>query len=401
MPEKLHDLDMDAIDNLRGLDLPGATRAIHLWYRCAVPGLSARCLLFSVLVAVLALVIVRPATARADCNGPSECCITEPSQVTVALPEHIRIAMRTMHISAISESSGQWTGELTVVFRWPAGGLRPDATIRNQASNFAVTIDETTRQGASCYREQRVSANFENWFRLRRFPFDAQELRVIFEERRLTDAQAIWEQALWPNIIAIDAYRELAAWRFQDYPSLEVKRSSFGAGPQSLHPRLLIVSIPVARLSWFYVSRFFIPLFLLVALAYSTFWIKPDDLGSAASIGITCMLSIIAFQLTQADSLPRVGYLTLADRVYVVCYIATAMALGFAIMGSYHATHGQLERAQAMDRRLRFAFPLAFVVAVAVAVTIGWRSHDDRNPDGDIPARLGSVSAPATEATAH
>ncbi|MEI8256888.1 MAG: hypothetical protein WCJ30_14540, partial [Deltaproteobacteria bacterium] len=261
----------------------------------------------AILVATFALTLARPAAARADCSGPSECCISDAAQVSVPLPEHIRVAMRTMHITAISESSGQWSGELTVVFRWPAGGLRPEAIVRNQASNFSVTVDETTRLGASCHRERRFSASFENWFRLRRFPFDAQDLRVIFEERSLTDQQAIWERDLWPNVIAIDAYRELAAWRFQDYPSLEVKRSSFAAGPQGVHPRLLIVSIPVARLSWFYVSRFFIPLFLLVALAYSIFWIKPDDLGSAASIGITCMLSIIAFQLTQADSLPRVG----------------------------------------------------------------------------------------------
>ena len=117
-------------------------------------------------------------------------------------------------------------------------------------------------------------------------------------------------------MIAIDAYRELSAWRVEGYPMLEVKRSSFSAVPGQKGPRLLIVSTPIERVSQFYLTRYFLPLFLIVALAYGLFWIKPDDLGSAASVGITCMLAIITFQITQADALPHVPYLTLADRVY-------------------------------------------------------------------------------------
>jgi hypothetical protein len=360
-----------------------------------------RRLVTSLLAVLSALVItLSSARAQADCDGPAECCITDAARVTVPLPEHVRVGMRTMHVHSISESEGTWSGEVTLVLRWPAGGIRPDPLVRNQSSEFNVSVDETTRVGEFCYREKRYSAAFSNWFRLRRFPFDTQVLRIIYEERTLRDDQVIWERELWPNIISIDAYRELAAWRFEDYPNMEVKRSSFAVAPGSVHPRLLIVSIPVARLWQFYLSRFFIPLFLLVALAYSIFWVKPEDLNSAASIGITCMLSIIAFQLTQSDSLPRVGYLTLADRVYVVCYIATAIAIALAIMGAYLADHDKGERARQIDRRLRAAFPLGFVIAVGVAAAMGWRSHNP-DPDADIPARLPAAHVPAGEEPVH
>lgn len=351
------------------------------------------------LIVVLAplLVLVLPRSARAgDCAGPPECCNIDPAQVKVPLPQHVRVGMRLTHVRDVSERSASWSGEIALITRWPAGGLRPELQLRNASDDVANPVDETTLVGEQCIRERRISSTFANWFRLRRFPFDDQVLRILLEERALEDGQAIWEPELWPNIIAIDGYRELTAWRFVDYPRLEVKRSSFSAVPAKPGPRLLIISVPVARLWQFYLSRYFLPLFLIVALAYGLFWIKPEDLGSAASVGITCMLAIIAFQLTQADSLPRVAYLTLADRVYIVCYLATAAALGLVLWESYAAANGRLAAAERLDARMRRFFPVAFFGLVGVAVALGWSSHAD-DPDADIPHVLPAATPPRGE----
>ena len=353
-----------------------------------------------VAVALAALLLLLLADAQpvlaADCAGPPECCNTDPAQTKVPLPEHVRVGMRLMHVRDVSERSASWSGEVALITRWPAGGLRPEVALRNASADVSNAVDETTLVGDQCYRERRVSATFANSFRLRRFPFDEQNLRILIEERALEDGQAIWEPQLWPNIIAIDGYRELTAWRYLDYPRLEVKRSSFSAVPGKPGPRLLIVSIPVARLWQFYLSRYFLPLFLIVALAYGLFWIKPEDLGSAASVGITCMLAIIAFQLTQADSLPRVAYLTLADRVYIVCYLATAAALGLVLWESYAAANGRLAAAERLDARMRRFFPVAFVALVGFALALGWSSHAD-DPDADIPHLLPPATPPPGE----
>jgi hypothetical protein len=166
--------------------------------------------------------------------------------------------------------------------------------------------------------------------------------------------------------------------------------------PDHKGPRLLIISTPIDRVSQFYLTRYFLPLFLIVALAYGLFWIKPDDLGSAASVGITCMLAIITFQITQADTLPHVPYLTLADRVYTACYLATSVALGIVLWESYVTTGGNLEAAIRTDKRMRRYFPIGFAVLVGVSIALGWNSHQD-NPDADIPAVLAPKAPPAGE----
>ena len=45
-----------------------------------------------------------------------------------------------------------------------------------------------------------------------------------------------------------------------------------------------------------------LPLLVIVAVAFTVFWIDPEDLSSKASIGVTCLLAAIAFQLAEAGT---------------------------------------------------------------------------------------------------
>ena len=78
------------------------------------------------------------------------------------------------------------------------------------------------------------------------------------------------------------AYRELEAWRFTDYPSLHQRYSTFSLYPNREPYWLLVIEIPVARLWEFYLSRFFLPLLLIVLLnpgVLASVTRKPKELG--------------------------------------------------------------------------------------------------------------------------
>jgi hypothetical protein len=334
-------------------------------------------------------------TSLADCIGPDACCITDPVRTTIPPPTHVRLGMRIMRIGSVDEQEGTYHAELTLLARWPAGGLRPDPKPRNGGADYGVALDETRLVEGQCYREERLDAAFRTHFWLQRFPFDSQRLRLNLEDRQYADGDLLYENDLWPNTISADAYREIGGWKIQDYPVLTQKHSTFAFPASAPHPRLLLVEIPVEREWMFYVTRYFLPLFLIVALAYCLFWIKPDDLGSAASIGITCVLAIIAFQLTQADHLPRVPYLTVADRVYVVCYAATGFAVLAAIREAFLVSNNRLDDAMALDRRWRKLFPALVIVAIAVSAVTGWRS--DPTGSAPVPGELPPAVAPAGE----
>jgi hypothetical protein len=315
-----------------------------------------------------------------DCS-PKECCISEPKEITAPKPGRVRLGLRLLRIDKIVEQDGYYSGELTLLYRWQPGGLRPDLKPRNGVE-VSVALDETKLFAGSCYRETRLIGRFQTWFRLRRFPFDQHHLRLNLEDRTSTDADLVYEPELWPNNISIDTLRELTAWRIPDNPRIDkVHRSSFGFPMEAPHPRLVLIHIPVERYWAFYLTRFFLPLFLLVALAYTIFWISHDDLQSSSAIGITCMLAIIAFQVSQADNLPKVPYLTMADRTYTLCYVLVAIALSFAIAQTYIAKLGNLKLAEEIDRRGRVAYPLLFLFFVVGSFAWGMLQSNDEDAD--------------------
>lgn len=342
----------------------------------------------------LALLLLGGTASAADCEGPPECCVTRVDQAASPLPTRVRLGLRVMRIEKIVEQDGNYSGELTLTHKWPAGGLRPSPQPRN-AVDVVTSLDETHLRDGHCYRERRLVGTFQTWFRLRRFPFDRHSLRLNLEDRQYTPEQLRYEPELWPNTISVDALRELTAWTIPAAPHIEeIKVSTFAFPAEAPHPQLILVHIPVVRHSWFYMTRFFVPLLLLVAIAYSIFWVKPDDLGSSSAIGITCMLSIIAFQLSQADTLPRVPYLTIADRIYTICYILIAVALACAVLEAHWARSGQERRAESVDRIGRKLFPLVFVVACLASTLWGWYAKSDQDADVFVPA---APDAPAGE----
>jgi hypothetical protein len=331
------------------------------------------------LVAVLVSSIARPARAEGhgayaegECSGPPECCITDRELVKIPLPEDVRVGLRIMRISKISERESQFSADIYVMRRWPAGGLKPNLSLRNVDETPNVVEDRLDSVGGFCYDARRIQDDFDTTFLLRRFPFDRQNLHMIFEDETWDPKSINYSNDLWPMSISSEAFRDMQSWRYLDYPTVSQRDAHFRFHPGDIPSRLLLVDIPVEREWKFYLSRYFFPLLLIVALSYSLFYIKPDDLASASGIGITAVLAIIAFQITQADTLPKVGYLTLADKVYTVCYLFTAGALALIIHGAWLATHGGEERANKLYRRYRTFFPILFVLLFGGAAAWGW-----------------------------
>lgn len=328
------------------------------------------------------------------CTGPAECCIVKAADVKEALPTKARVGIRVMRIEKIVEQEGNFSGEITLMTRWKAGGLRPELNPRN-AAEASYPLDETKLVNGTCYRERRVIAKFQTWFRLRRFPFDRHDLRINLEDRTHPAKELTYDAVLWPNTLSIDALRELPAWRIPEMPYIHsVKDSTFAFPMDAQHPQLVLLHLPVERHSSFYLTRFFLPLLLLVAIAYSIFWVKADDLQSSSAIGITCMLSIIAFQLAQADSLPRVPYLTIADRIYTVCYVLIALTIACAVLEAYLVGAKKEEKASRVDAIGRRWFPVLAVVLATGSTLWGWHVNSAEDADVFIPP---ARTAPAGE----
>jgi hypothetical protein len=253
--------------------------------------------------------------------------------------------------------------------RWPStAGFTPQTEIVNESIRHGTQFDTTELHDGICQRSRRLHSTLRCAYNLRTFPFDKQLLPLEISDDQFTSRDAVYADSPQPLGFGDGVLQVVSGWQAEGGPYFAHEARAFQWESGAPAYDYATFTIPVHRHSTFHVTKFFLPLFVIVAIAFSVFWIDADDLSSQATIGVTCVLAAIAFQLAEASNLPEVAYLTLADRVYVVCYLAIGLAMMETIYSTSLARRGKKDLAVRLDRRCRTAFPLALLVALGLSV---------------------------------
>jgi hypothetical protein len=312
--------------------------------------------------------IARPAHAElAVCDGPEACC---PKQLVDRLqtPVHVAVGVAFRGLYNVDDKLGTWDADYYLYEAWsPTPGFFPQTEIVNEINRQSSQFDETILRDGRCHRSRRVHSTLHARYDLRRFPFDTQTLRLDLADAEFDAAELSYDPQPLHLELDGEARDELTAWSVVAPPRFALTAHPFShdaGAPKYVHAT---IDIPVHRQVGYYLTRYFLPLFLIVAVALTVFWIHPEDLGSQVGIGVTCLLAVIAFQFAQASTLPAVAYLTFADRVYAICYFAIALALMESVWGNALVRDGKAERAARIDQLCRWTFPLGITVLVALS----------------------------------
>lgn len=106
-----------------------------------------------------------------------------------------------------------------------------------------------------------------------------------------------------------------------------------------------------------------LPLAVVLILSYLVFFIPAHELSTAASLTVTALLAAIAFQWTLKDSLPRVSYLTLIDKLFYLVYIYIFYSMVVCII-TYKLHHSGDSKQENISKKIdvysRFVFPISF-----------------------------------------
>lgn len=326
-------------------------------------------------VATLALMLLWmlccPAIARANgrrCEGPALCC---PAEVADEYEGHATVSLGVVLVGLynVNERAGTWDADFYLYEEWtPAERFTPQTEVVNEVTRQSEQFDATQLVGGRCMRSRRLHLTLHNRYNLRTFPFDRQRLSIEFSDAAYNLRGVRYGDAPARMGLSDEARDQLFAWRIDGPVRYARAARAFEwetAAPRYDYARF---ELPVHRHIAFHLTRFFLPLFVILMVALAVFWISPEDLSSQVSIGVTCLLAAIAFQYAEGGNLPEVSYLTLADRVYCICYIAIALAILESVFTNSLQRRGEADRAKRIDRACRWAFPLGVVLAVALSV---------------------------------
>jgi hypothetical protein len=163
--------------------------------------------------------------------------------------------------------------------------------------------------------------------------------------------------------ITPDQHTELAAWQLGDlsYTTDKLVRDPFQ--PET-HEALF--QITARRRSGFYLWKIFLPLMMITLVPTIVFWIDVKEFDWIVKVPMTMLLSMVAFQFTITRDLPRIGYITFLDAVFIASFI-------FCFLGIFEITlvytlqkYNRRSLAVRLHTMGRWAYPLAYFVVVSV-----------------------------------
>jgi hypothetical protein len=344
------------------------------------PGLSGAVMFWVVLLYAVALAST-PALASRDDDAAKKPRVDLRQHPTGGkTPVDVEVGLYVTNFVGIDETreSFEVGGYLTAKWKDPRLVLSPDQAARQSgprafrvedlwtpAIESANSISHKTSQyfltadkdGMVTYVE-RFDANLSNDFDLRTFPFDTQQLRFQFHPfiSAASDIRFA-KQALPSTGISPEQHTELAAWRIHGVRYTTEKI----AGDRDL-PIIngAAFEIGVTRRSGFYVWKIFVPLMLLTMIPMVTFWIDVSQFDWVLKIPMTMLLSMVAFEFTIARDLPRIGYLTFLDTVFLASFTFCFLCIFEILIVFLLQKNGRRALAVTLHRAGKWAYPVGY-----------------------------------------
>jgi hypothetical protein len=333
-----------------------------------------------VLFTLMLLFVAR--AARADggssdekCTGPEACC---PDKVDERIDHVVTVkpGVVLLGVANVNERSGTWDADYYLYEEWPpTPAFTPRTEVVNEVERKSVAFDDTELRDGTCVRSRRIHSTLRSEFNLHVFPFDEQTLTLQLSDDQYESTEVRYGDK--PHVAGLDdAVRTMVSgWQVSGEPTYVRTTQAFKWEPGAPHYDYGTFGVTVRRHVTFHLTRYFLPLFIILIVALSAFWIDPEDLNSQMAIGVTCLLAAIALQFAEGGTLPEVSYLTLADRVYAVCYVGIAGAVVESVVVNAMVRKGHKERAMRIDRLCRYAFPVAILLALALSTQRSFAIH--------------------------
>lgn len=217
--------------------------------------------------------------------------------------------------------------------------------------------DITVQPDGTVYYQENFKVTLSSTLDFKKFPLDSQQLQVLIESFKYDANQVIFVPDKRRIGISKDSYVSLAEWQLQGLQT-QISRKLFE--PDNTEYSRLTFIVEVKRNYGFYIWKVFIPLFLLTVISWSVFWIDTQEFGTQVSVGITSLLSVIAFSFTVNDTLPRVAYITLIDGFIFLCYMFVFLSIVELVVVHFLSRTNKLEFGLSIQNKSRWFFPLMY-----------------------------------------
>jgi len=238
----------------------------------------------------------------------------------------------------------------------------PDFTFYNQhgdqsVQNRLVVIEP---DGSALYFE-RFTTSFHTDFDFHRYPIDSQEFII---KLNLLYPEDVYYLKELPSFSGIDS--ELGQEEFI--------LSNFNAQLSSIRNNLGVessrytVKFEGLRHLEYYIIRIFLPILGILSIAWAVFFLK--DYHKRVELILANVVLFITFSFSLSENYPRLGYPTFLDAIMTLTLIINILLLLINVYMKVLENKGELDRADNIDRKLKWMYPTLLAITLLLIVVI-------------------------------
>jgi hypothetical protein len=304
---------------------------------------------------VIVMLLALAATARAD--GPRK----------------VVVGTYVNHIYGIDIKNSQFTIDFYIWFRWEGDDLKPLDSFELSSGRIVSKSGVVQKKlGNERYACARIVATITKFWDLRRYPLDSHTLSLEVEDSE-DDRTVVYETDRENTGISPDL--QVAGWVVKRHGSeitRHVYRTNYGDTSlahdrESAYSRFLF-DIDVARSGIGRFLKVFFGLFISVLISWCGFFVRPKESSPRVSLGVGATFAAAAVTVAINNSLPDTNAVTLADKLIMLTLAIIVASVAETITALTLFARGKEALQQKLDRLCQVAFPIGYVIALALII---------------------------------
>lgn len=253
-----------------------------------------------------------------------------------------------------------------------AGSWHPQVILANASVAYERSaVVRRVEPDGTCYLLENINASAKSFMDLHRYPFDQQRLEAVFELLGFDTSKVVLrlEPALDPvqdpeeiHLSQWDIHELRYACRTEQVPNAR------GTGSVSM----LTIQLDMERRALSVMRLVVFPLFIIVILSWSVFWMDRSSLGDRMSVSFVGILTAVSYQILINDMLPHIGYVTLIHGYITLSFLVMCITVLINLWVGSLDRSGRTMTGDRIDHICRWAFPAAYGLSTAVLVILAF-----------------------------
>ncbi|MCX7806503.1 MAG: hypothetical protein N3A38_15150 [Planctomycetota bacterium] len=225
-------------------------------------------------------------------------------------PRPIKVGVYILNMGKLDVTSGSFSVDFYLSLK-SEGGEIPETFefLNGRAASIEKLLDRPSE------KFYRVLANLTTPIDFQRFPFDAQQLQIVIEDKQNTIGEVVYvpdgtESGMDPGVF-------FPGWKITGWTS-HSGRHDYPPYGETFSKYVFTVNIERIKLNSF--IKTFLPVLFMMLIVASSFILNPDQSNTRLATISSSLVASAMFHISISNQIPPVAYLTFADKFMLTTY---------------------------------------------------------------------------------